>query len=248
MMATPYPIRPSEADCRDYLRTGRCKYGESCKYHHPANVENGGGVKPIDPSEPLFPVRPMEPPCQYFLKHGTCKFGQSCKFNHPSGSPLAGDGGHPAGQLVFVTTPGAGMPGDATSSLMSASTSVQVLPQRPTEPNCIYFLRNGKCKYGATCKFHHPLDAINRNNQQQVQQHMQNAQNNVRDRSHSGGSLSDVQRLSQMQHASLTYAPAANVSYAVQQPHRLQPITERVPRPIPLLNISLDTSCYRMVK
>lgn len=224
-------MRPGEADCRDFLRTGRCKYGESCKYNHPHNVENGGGVKPINPSEPLFPIRPMEPACQYFLKHGTCKFGQSCKFNHPSGAPLSdGNGNLPAGQLVFVTNPG----GDASSHLMAASNSVQVLPQRPTEPNCIYFLRNGKCKYGATCKFHHPLDAMSRNNQVQQQQHLQTANirpSQARDRSHSFGSASSdprpqMQMQQQMQH-NLTYAhSASNISYLQQQ--RLQPITERV--------------------
>ncbi|KAL3925127.1 MAG: hypothetical protein SGILL_000615 [Bacillariaceae sp.] len=35
---------------------------------------------------------------------------------------------------------------------------VQILPQRPDEPNCIYFLKNGRCKYGATCRYHHPLN------------------------------------------------------------------------------------------
>ena len=74
-------------DCRDYLRTGRCKYGASCKYSHPANVQSGGGMK--TPTEPLVPVRPNEPPCQYYLKHGTCKFGQTCKFNHPPQSLLS---------------------------------------------------------------------------------------------------------------------------------------------------------------
>ncbi|KAL9181238.1 hypothetical protein ACHAXT_010043 [Thalassiosira profunda] len=130
MAANPFPLRPGEADCRDYLRTGRCKYGESCKYNHPPGVESGGGIKPINPSEPLFPIRPTEPPCQYFLKHGTCKFGQSCKFNHPSGAALSdGSGGLPPGQLVFVTTNTPGMAGD-----MMPAQSVQVLPQRPTEP------------------------------------------------------------------------------------------------------------------
>ena len=225
MMSMPFPLRPGEPDCRDYLRTGRCKYGESCKYNHPTNVENGGGVKPTNPGEPLFPIRPMEPTCQYFLKHGTCKFGQACKFNHPSGSSLAdGSGGIPGGQLVFVTSnngvPGGAITGDA-SSLMAASTSIQVLPQRPTEPNCMYFLRNGKCKYGATCKFHHPLDAINN----------KNSNNNIRrDRSHSAGSSSDNNRVQQIQQQQqITYAhAAANVTYVQQQqPQRLQPITER---------------------
>jgi hypothetical protein len=49
-------------DCRDYLRTGRCKYGASCKYRHPANVQSGGGMRiPLNPGEPMFPVRPNEP-------------------------------------------------------------------------------------------------------------------------------------------------------------------------------------------
>lgn len=214
MMATLYPLRPGEADCRDYLRTGRCKYGDSCKYNHPPNVDSGGGVRPNNPSEPLFPIRPTEPPCQYFLKHGTCKFGQSCKFNHPTGSSLVdGSNGLPAGQLVFVTS-------NAPAAMQASTSAVQVLPQKPTEPNCIYFLKNGKCKYGATCKFHHPLEALNRNNNQ-VQQHFIP---NGRDRSPSAGSASEG-RPQQMQQPQM-YAPATNISY-VQSAQRLQPITER---------------------
>ena len=149
-------------DCRDFLRTGRCKYGASCKYNHPANVQSGGGMKtPIDPSEPLYPIRYNEPVCQYYMKHGTCKFGQACKFHHPPqitgpsnvmngnnamlmGAPMGGrkeDGGPHSGAMWKAgNDPG-----------------VQVLPQRPDEPNCIYFLKNGRCKYGATCRYHHPL-------------------------------------------------------------------------------------------
>lgn len=217
-MGTPYPLRPGEPDCRDFLRTGRCKYGESCKYNHPPNVEVGGGVKPINPSEPLYPIRPGEPPCQYYLKHGTCKFGQSCKFNHPTGSPVnMGDGGGsnglPAG-FVFLTTNATGTTihtGDSAAQHVLGAQTVQILPQRPNEPNCIYFLRNGRCKYGATCKFHHPLDAVNRNSVQQLQ--FQNSNVRPRDRSQSFGSTGEVRPQPQ------------NVSYG--QSARLQPITER---------------------
>ena len=167
VMESSYPLRPGEPDCRDYLRTGRCKYGDSCKYNHPTNVEVGGGVKPTNPGEPLFPVRPNEPPCQYFLKHGTCKFGQSCKFNHPSGMAIGLEGKQgmnntalPSG-LVFLTTNNApaytidsnggirhsGSLGEV-NSVSAAHSNVQILPQRPNEQNCIYFLRNGRCKYG----------------------------------------------------------------------------------------------------
>lgn len=222
-MVVQYPLRPSEADCRDYLRTGRCKYGEACKYNHPPEVESGGGIKPMNPSEPIFPIRPTEPPCQYFLKHGTCKFAQSCKFNHPRvlSSPVGGEGDVnngvvSIGQFVHVTsnaTSGA-KTGELPSHFMTSSTSVQVLPQRPTETNCIFFLRNGRCKYGATCKFHHPLDAINAH----YHSNIRSATLNGRDRSLSTGSIPDGRSQLHPQHVLFASAP----------PQRLKPITELV--------------------
>mmetsp|Transcript_7842 Transcript_7842/g.17391 ORF Transcript_7842/g.17391 Transcript_7842/m.17391 type:complete len:628 (+) Transcript_7842:466-2349(+) len=161
----PMTNKEKVENCRDFLRTGRCKYGASCKYYHPPNVQSGGGMKaPLDPSEPMFPIRPNEPVCQYYMKHGTCKFGQACKFHHPpasqqtqyaatGGSPLLLNMGQPrkiiepATQLVAV-----GPPGSDLTHMM-----VQFLPQRPEEPDCIYFLKNGRCKYGATCRYHHPI-------------------------------------------------------------------------------------------
>ncbi|GFZ12778.1 floral homeotic protein [Actinidia rufa] len=33
------------------------------------------------------------------------------------------------------------------------------LPERPSEPPCAqFYVKTGKCKFGATCKFHHPKD------------------------------------------------------------------------------------------
>merc|ERR1719148_203985 len=48
-----------------------------------------------------------------------------------------------------------------TSHELHGRSFVQLLPQRPGEANCIYFLRNGRCKYGATCKYHHPTNSFN---------------------------------------------------------------------------------------
>ncbi|KAK1396135.1 Zinc finger CCCH domain-containing protein 3 [Heracleum sosnowskyi] len=33
---------------------------------------------------------------------------------------------------------------------------LSIYPDRPGEPDCIYFLRTGMCGYGATCRFNHP--------------------------------------------------------------------------------------------
>lgn len=189
-----YPQRIGQADCRDFLRTGRCKYGESCKYHHPTNVQVGGGIRsPLDPSEPPFPIRPDEPNCQYYLKHGTCKFGQTCKFHHPAhlvgvGSNFSGK--HNPAHLC--------LPVSLNSNSSTGSDVVVLLPQRPSEPDCIYFLRNGRCKYGATCKFHHPISChgielsnVNDTNGRSQQVHM-DGRINMRGRSYSTGSTHDL--------------------------------------------------------
>lgn len=148
-------------DCRDYLRTGRCKYGTSCKYNHPSNLQACGGVKPSNPNEPLFPIRPDEPICQYYMKHGTCKFYHACKFNHPPTNSIQIINGN---SLQQITAGGPARQVNPSPQLVMNSVGsdsngvlLQFLPQRPDEPDCIYFLKNGRCKYGATCRYHHPV-------------------------------------------------------------------------------------------
>lgn len=31
-------------------------------------------------------------------------------------------------------------------------------PERPGEPNCVYYIRTGQCGYGLSCRFNHPPD------------------------------------------------------------------------------------------
>lgn len=119
---------------------------------------------PIDPSEPMFPVRPTEPVCQYYMKHGTCKFGQACKFHHPPQPPLQAVVNGRSGTVVMNV---GSRPADAPHLVLNpvgtdnnGSMMLQFLPQRPDEPDCIYFLKNGRCKYGATCRYHHPINYV----------------------------------------------------------------------------------------
>lgn len=112
---------------------------------------------PIDPSEPLFPVRYNEPVCQYYMKHGTCKFGQACKFHHPP--QIMGTSNSMNGNTLLVSIP-LGCKEDNAQTIWETGNNpnTQLLPQRPDEPNCLYFLKNGRCKYGASCRYHHPLN------------------------------------------------------------------------------------------
>ncbi|KAG5601005.1 hypothetical protein H5410_032375 [Solanum commersonii] len=56
-------------DLQYYTRTGMCKFGASCKYHHP---RKGGESPSLNAKE-----------CSHYMKTGQCKFGITCKFHHP---------------------------------------------------------------------------------------------------------------------------------------------------------------------
>ncbi|CAA6663457.1 unnamed protein product [Spirodela intermedia] len=32
-----YPERPGEPECNYYMRTGRCDFGDKCRFNHPRN-------------------------------------------------------------------------------------------------------------------------------------------------------------------------------------------------------------------
>jgi hypothetical protein len=33
-----------------------------------------------------------------------------------------------------------------------------VFPERPGQPECQYYIKTGDCKFGVTCRYHHPKD------------------------------------------------------------------------------------------
>lgn len=196
-MTTHYPQKEGEPDCRDFIRTGRCKYGESCKYNHP----DGGGTTLSDPSEPLFPFRPDEPPCSYYLKHGFCKFGQSCKFHHP---PMSPDNCSAVYEPFYISVdfPKETIVNTTDINFVSNTCSTQTLPQRPGELNCTYYMRFGTCKFGFHCRYNHPLrkEFIE---DELIQSHdiiMRNNQRDDRGRSFSVGSLTEARLLRSCAH------------------------------------------------
>lgn len=72
----PFPSRPGQPACDFYTKTGHCKFGQDCKFNHPAHYAvqlNSAGL----------PLRPGEPPCSHHEKTGQCKYGPACKFDHP---------------------------------------------------------------------------------------------------------------------------------------------------------------------
>ncbi|GAV64882.1 zf-CCCH domain-containing protein [Cephalotus follicularis] len=88
---------------------------------------------------PIYPQRPGEKDCVHYMQTRTCKFGEGCKFDHPIWVP---EGGIPDWKEVqVVTTP-------------------ESLPQRPGEPDCPYFVKTQRCKFGLRCRFNHPRENL----------------------------------------------------------------------------------------
>ncbi|XP_051129643.1 zinc finger CCCH domain-containing protein 32-like [Andrographis paniculata] len=79
-----FPERPGQPECQYYLRTGDCKFGSTCKYHHPPELSV---ARPSFLLSPMgLPLRPGAPLCSHYAQNGVCRFGPSCKFDHPMGS------------------------------------------------------------------------------------------------------------------------------------------------------------------
>ncbi|TYH92505.1 hypothetical protein ES332_A13G185500v1 [Gossypium tomentosum] len=78
-----FPERPGEPECQFYMKTGDCKFGAVCKFHHPRERVLPAPDCVLSPIG--LPLRPGEPLCIFYSRYGICKFGPSCKFNHPMG-------------------------------------------------------------------------------------------------------------------------------------------------------------------
>lgn len=79
-----FPERPGQILCQYYLKTGDCKFGSSCRYHHPREwvvPQSNCVLSPLG-----LPIRPGVQPCAFYIQNGQCKFGASCKFDHPMGT------------------------------------------------------------------------------------------------------------------------------------------------------------------
>ncbi|XP_022771000.1 zinc finger CCCH domain-containing protein 32-like isoform X2 [Durio zibethinus] len=108
-----FPERPGEPECHYYMRTGDCKFGSSCRYHHPRDrvvPQTNCVLSPMG-----LPLRPGVQHCAFYLQNGQCKFGPTCKFDHPVGtirySPSASSlidmpvAPYPVGSLLATLAP-----------------------------------------------------------------------------------------------------------------------------------------------
>lgn len=55
LQSTPYPVRPGELQCAYYLKTGKCKFGATCRFDHPPMAPEQGARAPSYSMSHLVP-------------------------------------------------------------------------------------------------------------------------------------------------------------------------------------------------
>ncbi|XP_016697368.1 zinc finger CCCH domain-containing protein 32 isoform X2 [Gossypium hirsutum] len=197
-----YPERPGEPACQGekecsyYLKTGQCKFGVTCKFHHPQPAGTSMPAsapqfyQPVQsPSVPLpeqyggapTSVRVARPPLlpgSYVQgAYGPVLFSPGVVpipgWSHYSApvSPALSPGAQPAvgatslygltqlsSSAPSLAGPYSSLPSSTGPS--SSNQKEQTFPERPGERECQYYLRTGNCKFGSSCRYHHPRDKV----------------------------------------------------------------------------------------
>jgi len=86
------PIRPGMQKCGFFLKSGKCTYGPTCRFDHPAGLGglmaggSGFGFLPGTMGGPMteggMAMRPGREQCPFLARTGACPFGPECRFDH----------------------------------------------------------------------------------------------------------------------------------------------------------------------
>ncbi|KAK9671870.1 hypothetical protein RND81_12G060200 [Saponaria officinalis] len=127
-----FPQRPGQPECQYYLKTGECKFGSSCKYHHPAEwvaPESSSALSPMG-----LPLRPGTPTCSYYAAHGVCKYGPACKFDHPMGTLSYSPSASSLSDMPVAPYPVGSLTGTLPASSSSSDLRADSIPGSTKEP------------------------------------------------------------------------------------------------------------------
>ncbi|XP_068667251.1 zinc finger CCCH domain-containing protein 43-like [Aristolochia californica] len=172
------PIRLGEKECPFYMRNGSCKFGINCRFHHPdptavdstSGSQNGGSL-PLQTSAMLWSMQStssdvlthyLDAPPQPYVSamrsppHGMPSNQEWINYQAPVNTLLQ----HEWNVELPPPSMGASSRKEATemvdSTYQQERKTVDEFPERPSEPECQYYMKTGNCKYRSACRFHHP--------------------------------------------------------------------------------------------
>ncbi|KMZ60839.1 Zinc finger CCCH domain-containing protein ZFN-like [Zostera marina] len=163
-----YPIRPNEPECTYYLRTGECKFGNTCKFHHPQPFNSMVSFN----SSSIYPAAHSSttPDQQSYTGATDWPIARTSYIPSPSWQApsnytqmilpqgmmqVPGWNSYP-GQFGSFSSP----ENNQQQTVGNDQSRDGIFPERPGEPECVFYMKTGDCKYGATCKFHHPRERL----------------------------------------------------------------------------------------
>mmetsp|Transcript_17062 Transcript_17062/g.34555 ORF Transcript_17062/g.34555 Transcript_17062/m.34555 type:complete len:246 (-) Transcript_17062:400-1137(-) len=125
-----------------------------------------------------LPIRKSAKDCEFFLKTGSCKYGLTCKFNHPevgdatandtkNGKEADGKQSKGDGETKQENSKSEGVTEGEDSKQQAKDKSSYAgmgtlqlndkgFPKRPGNPPCSFYMKNGNCKFGVSCRYDHP--------------------------------------------------------------------------------------------
>ncbi|CAH2049183.1 unnamed protein product [Thlaspi arvense] len=173
-----------EKECSYYMKTGQCKFGVTCKFHHP---QPAGTQVPAPPAGPLPVPAPVPPPAIYpsmqtpsitssqqyglvagnwpvarpTLVPGSYLQGAYSPVLLPPGLHSAHRWGPPAYGIAQFSPSAPAFMGPylsvpSSAGVGSSSQNEHMFPERPGQPECQYYMKTGDCKFGSSCRYHHP--------------------------------------------------------------------------------------------
>ncbi|KAF5736961.1 zinc finger CCCH domain-containing protein 34-like [Tripterygium wilfordii] len=119
----PFPERPGQPECQYFMKTGDCKFGSSCRYHHPPELSAPRELVVLSPMG--LPLRPGAPPCAHYTQRGECKFGPACKFDHPMGTLIYSPSASSLADMPVAPYP----VGSSLGTLAPSSSSSELRPE-----------------------------------------------------------------------------------------------------------------------
>ncbi|XP_039780954.1 uncharacterized protein LOC120648298 isoform X2 [Panicum virgatum] len=127
-----YPDRSGKPECPFYMKTGSCKFGADCKFHHPKDLTPSMQW----PGSPKSLVAANE-------HHPAARIPSIQAPASPERSVAANEH-HQAARIA----------------LQDHMYQQQKCPERPGQPDCRYYMQFGKCKFQSACIFNHPKDRL----------------------------------------------------------------------------------------
>ncbi|CAL4943812.1 unnamed protein product [Urochloa decumbens] len=151
-----YPDRPGKPECPFYMKTGSCKFGADCKFHHPKDLT----PSMQSPESPKKSVAANE-------HHQAARIPSMQGPASPERSVVANEH-HPAARILSMQGPASPKRSVAANehhptariTLQDHMYQQQKCPERPGQPDCRYYMQFGKCKFQSACIFNHPKDIL----------------------------------------------------------------------------------------